>query len=169
MIRNRNIDPAAAIDGSKLAASSIPLSKLDETVLAETATIDVSAAELAALYTTAKAIVPAPGANKIIVVDEAYMRTLVAGDPPVGHVVAAGEDLVLRYENASGAITATCEATGFIDQTTAQLRKFRDAELAVAPLVNKALVLHLTAGNPDANGTMTAKIVVRYHIMPSNF
>jgi hypothetical protein len=181
MIRDRNIDPHANIAMSKIRAGTIPadwrvtnpsltpncvrLENMDEFLVAESAVVEISAAELSALYTTPKEIIAAPAFDGLaIIVDEAIMVTVAPEEGEVGHAVAEGEDLVLRYEDANGGIAATCEATGFIDQTTAQTRLFGSPGTAVTPLAKKAIVLHLTAGNPDANGTMSAKIKVRYHL-----
>lgn len=110
----------------------------------------VSSALLLALNATPQTVVAAPGAGKAVVVS-ALQLYKPAGVAYAG--IAAGEDLALRYTDASGAIVAECETTGFLDQTTAQMRFVYPVVAgatapigSVTPVANSPLVLHMLVG-----------------------
>lgn len=110
----------------------------------------VSSAEILALNATPKTLVAAPGANKILVFHGAvffldYNSAAYAG-------IAAGEDWTVKYTDASGAVVAYLETTGFLDLTADAYRLALPAGASAAvlpsvtPVANAALVLHqLTA------------------------
>lgn len=130
--------------------------------------VTVSSAELLALNATPKTLVAAvPNAALIFEGAVAYM--------PYNSVayngVAAGEDLSIKYTNGSGAEVAQCEATGFVDQTTNQLRYIRPqaaatGSSAITPVANAALVLHMLVGE-IATGNSVLKLRVYYRIVPA--
>lgn len=108
----------------------------------------ITSAQLLALNATPQTIVAAPGAGRYreflgaqILYD--YNSTAYAG-------IAAGEDLVFKYTDGSGAaVSQQIEATGFLDQTADEIRTAGKpgGDLAdVEPVVNAALVLHLLTG-----------------------
>lgn len=110
----------------------------------------VTSAQVLALHATPISIIAAQGAGKAIVPVQVKIYK------PAGTAyaaVAAGEDLVLKYTNASGAqCSAVIETTGFLDQTTAQTRvaSFLGSTGSTAgdvtPVANAAVVLHLLVG-----------------------
>lgn len=110
----------------------------------------VTSAQLLALFATPQTIVPAQGAGVAVIPHR------VAIHKPAGTAyggIAAGEDLVLKYTNASGAqCSSVIETTGFLDQTTAQTRyagmpaSTGSTAGDVAPVANAAVVLHLLVG-----------------------
>lgn len=75
----------------------------------------ISAAEMLALHTTPKTLIAAPGAGKVVVLNRAvfFLDYNSAAFASVG----AGDDIEIRYTNASGVIAGTLETTGFLDQT----------------------------------------------------
>ena len=83
-------------------------------------TTRVTSAQLLALFATPQIVVPAAPAGF------AVMPLLTGIYKPAGTAyagIAAAEDLVLKYTNASGAqVSGVVETTGFLDQTTAQIR-----------------------------------------------
>ncbi len=113
-------------------------------------TVTVTSAQLLALNATPKTIVAAPGAGLAII------PTRVAIYKPAGTAyaaIAAGEDLVLKYTNGSGAqCSSVIETTGFLDQATAQTRvahapgSMTTVAGDYAPVANAAVVLHLLSG-----------------------
>jgi hypothetical protein len=110
----------------------------------------ITSAQLLALNATPITVLAAPGAGLANVID----RVVVYKPAGTAYAaVAAGEDLVLKYTNASGAqVSSVIETTGFLDQATAQTRA------ATAPsstgstagdhvvTANAAIVAHLLVG-----------------------
>lgn len=135
----------------------------------------ISSAQLLALNATPITVIPAPGAGYYIKVNS-WTIIKPAGTAYAG--IAAGEDLVLKYTDASGAIAATgIDTTGFLDQTTAQTRAANalSGNGAAAstpgdyvPVANAAIVVHLLVGE-ITTGTSPLYIMVDYDVVPSDF
>lgn len=127
----------------------------------------VSSAELLALNATPKTLVPAPGANFGLVFEGALIHK-PAGTAYAG--IAAGEDLSIKYTNGAGAELGQCEATGFLDQATAQTRHMRPHTAASGasektPVANAVLVLHMLTGE-ITTGTSALHVRIWYRIVP---
>jgi hypothetical protein len=128
------------------------------------ATVTITSAELLALNATPKTLIAAAGANLAIIPQLVLVRH--AGGTAYGGI-AAGEDLVLKYTNGSGtACSENIETTGFLDQTTAQIRAVRGA--ATTPVANAAVVAHLLTGE-ITTGNFDLIVRVWYDIVPTNF
>ena len=126
------------------------------------ARIRVTSAEILALNATPKVLAPAPGAGKFLVLTDASIALDATATAYAG--VASGEDLVIRYTNGSGTIVSTTlETTGFIDQTTDQVRTFKAIATDYTPAVNAPLVLHLLAGE-ITTGTGELIVNIEYAI-----
>ncbi len=126
----------------------------------------VTTAELLALFTTPIEIIPAPGAN-LAIVPTMWACRKIAGTAYAG--IAAGEDLQLKYTDASGAAaSALIEPTGFLDQTSAELRTAQGINASVEPVANAALVLHLLVGE-IITGDTDLEVLVRYKLLPTDF
>lgn len=128
----------------------------------------VSSAELLALNATPKTLVPAPGANLALIFEGATVHK-PAGTAYGG--IAAGEDLAVKYTNGAGAELGQGEATGFLDQTTAQLRHIRphtaaSAISSITPVANAALVLHMLVGE-ITTGDSPLHVRVFYRVVPA--
>lgn len=128
----------------------------------------VSSAELLALNATPKTLVPAPGASFALVFEGATIHK-PAGTAYGG--IAAGEDLSVKYTNGAGTEVAQCEATGFLDQATAQTRYVRPHNAAsaissISPTVNAPLVLHMLVGE-ITTGDSALHVRVHYRIVPA--
>ncbi len=129
----------------------------------------VSTSQILALNATPQTIIPAPGAGFATVIDWAiffydYNSVAYAG-------IAAGEDFALRYTNGSGTILASCEATGFIDQTSDQTRivyPYRAASGVsdVTPTANAVVVLHMLTSEV-ITGNSPLIVRVGYRILPT--
>lgn len=128
----------------------------------ETEVITITSAQLLALFGTPQTIVAAPGAGIAIVPVSA--RLFLDFNSAAYDGIAAGEDLVLRYTDASGAIAQTIEATGFLDAAADAHRIAINSGLFV-PTANAALVLHMATGN-IATGNSPLKIQLRYKRVP---
>lgn len=126
-----------------------------------TADITITTAQLLALNATPQSLIPAPGAGFIVV---PKMATLFLDYNSAAYDgIAAGEDLVIRYTNGSGAAIGTVEATGFLDQTTDQTRLIQFA-FNGTPAANAAVVLHMSTGE-IATGNSPLKIKLHYDII----
>lgn len=137
--------------GGLLSADDHP-QYLNETRLADllggelkATTVTVTAAQMKALNATPIQLLAAPGAGKALILVGAelwldYESAAYAG-------IAAGEDLAIKYTDASGATLATIEATGFLDATADAFRyAYPVTTAAVTPVANAAIVLHLLTG-----------------------
>jgi hypothetical protein len=123
----------------------------DQEVIERSICKEVTSAQVLALFATPIEIIPAPGAGRCVI-PRKWMVYKPAGTAYAG--IAATEDLVLKYTNASGVqVASPIEATGFLDQATAQtawagMKGSADnatpaSALAVA---NAAVVLHMLVG-----------------------
>lgn len=122
----------------------------------------ITTAQVLALFATPIEVIAAPGAGL------AVMPLRMQLFKPAGTAyaaVAAGEDLVLKYTNAAGAqCSGVVEATGFLDQATAQTRYVGMPGASgatagdVTPVANAAVVLHLLTGEVT---TGTSALIVR--------
>lgn len=132
----------------------------------------VSSAQVLALFATPITVLPAPPAGHVYLIRRWAVRK-PAGTAYAG--VAAGEDLVLKYTDASGVLAAPAlETTGFLDQTTEQFRSvFNGAAQTSTPegIVNvaaAAVVLHLLTGE-ITTGDSPLHIGVWYDVMETGF
>lgn len=124
--------------------------------------VTLTSAQLLALYTTPIDAIAAPPAGIALVPLAATLFLDYGGTAYDG--IAAGEDLVLRYTDGSGAIAATVEATGFLDASADAHRHVTFAALATLTPAAK-LVWHMTTGN-IATGNSPLKTRVRYRLVP---
>lgn len=121
-----------------------------QVLLGKYATAQVTTAQVLALFATPIEVVAAPAAGLAIV------PRLVVIHKPAGTAyagIAAGEDLVLKYTDASGAqCSSVIETTGFLDSTAVQTRYagMPGASGATAgdvtPVAAAAVMLHLLVG-----------------------
>jgi hypothetical protein len=121
-----------------------------QSLVGESVVKRITSAQVLALFATPQTILAAQGAGVAII----PLRVAIykpAGTAYAG--VAVGEDLVLKYTNAAGAqCSSAIEATGFLDQATAQTRMagMPGATGATAgdyaPVANAPVVLHLLTG-----------------------
>jgi len=132
-------------------------------------TVKLTAAQLLALNATPVTLVAAPGAGKVLVFERALLYLAYNSAAYAG--IAGNEDLAIRYTGAAGLQLAQCEVTGFLDQTTSQLRHvapFRAASGAsdITPVANSPLVLHMLNGEIT---TGNSPLLVRtfYRILPA--
>jgi hypothetical protein len=121
--------------------------------------LTITSAQLLTLNATPVTLLPAPGAGR------AYIIESVDAHKPAGTAyggIAAGEDLALKYTNASGAQCAVIETTGFLDQTTAQTRSVNRPVTDITPVANAAIVAHMLVGEITTGNTpLNLRIVYR--------
>lgn len=104
----------------------------------------ITSAQMLALNASPITVVPAPGAGKAnipvgISLFLDFATTAYAG-------IAAGEDLSLKYTDASGQEQIQVEATGFLDAGADAHRYKVQNDALKTPVANAALVLHMLVG-----------------------
>lgn len=132
----------------------------------------ITSAQLLALNATPISIVTAPGAGLAIV---PYLVTVRIDAGTAYGGIAAGEDLVLKYTDGSGGqCSSVIETTGFLDQTTAQVRyagmpgSTGSTAGSVVPVANAAVVMHLLSGE-ITTGNSPLYVKVWYYVVPTVF
>jgi hypothetical protein len=80
--------------------------------------------------------------------------------------IAAGENFVVKYTDASGATLITVESDGFLDASADALRYADAANTLITPVENAALVAHILTGN-IATGDSPLKVRTFYRVVPS--
>lgn len=141
-------------------------------VLGHSVTVTVTSAQLLALNATPQPILAAQGTGFAILPKRVAIRH-AAGTAYAG--IAAGEDLVLKYTNGSGAqCSSVIETTGFLDQTTAQIRVAHAPASTgstagdYAPVANAAVVLHLLSGE-ITTGDFDLIVKLWYDVLDTSF
>jgi hypothetical protein len=126
------------------------------------AKVVVSSAQVLSLNASPVTLVSAPGSGKMLVFDEAVVHK-PAGTAYAG--IEAGDDLAIKYSNASGAqVNTTLEVTGFMDQTTAQTRITRPIATEYTPAENAPLVLHML-NSEITTGDSPLYVTISYHVV----
>ncbi len=149
-------------------------SKLDAMELGPTVVsqIDVTipTAAVLTLNATPVQIVPAPGAGFCVIFEGAVLSMKYNSIAYNG--VAAGEDLVFSYTNGAGVKVALVESTGFVDQTTNQMRYARPygalitTDSSMIPTAGAALMLSNLSGE-WATGNSDLKVRCFFRIVPA--
>ncbi len=123
----------------------------------------LTSAEILALNATPITVIAAPGNGFAIIVKKAIARH-AAG---TAYTTGAGEDITLKYTNASGAQVITAfDSDGFLDAATAQIRS--SLGIGGTPVNNAAIVAHLLVGEV-ADGDFDVELFVEYDIIPTDF
>jgi len=157
--------PGAIAEVSGAAGDIIPVHVIAGQVIATdtgitTVDVTVTTGQVLALNAVPKQLVAAPGAGKAIIVED--LQFMLDYNSAAYDGVAAGEDLEVRYTDGAGALVATIETTGFIDQAADQYRHARPTTAAaLTPVANAALVLRLATAE-IATGNSPLKVRVRY-------
>jgi hypothetical protein len=130
--------------------------------------VTITTAQLKALNATPQTILAAPGANLANVIDS-IVAYKAAGTAYAG--IAGGEDLSVKYTDASGLEVLEIETTGFLDQTTAQTRYASSFAAAsgissITPVANAAMVMMLLSGE-ITTGDSDLKLRVYYRTVPT--
>lgn len=125
------------------------------------AEVSLTPAQVLALNATPIQVIAAPGNGALFIDIKAWHLSKGAGTAYAG--IDAAEDMVLRYTDASGAIAATAEMTGFADQATSVCCK--GAINACFPAVNAAVVVHMLNGE-ITTGNSLIRLRVEYQLLP---
>jgi len=150
---------------------------LSETILTNQATqlstginvtsVNLTSAEVKALRATPKALIAAPGAGKIVVVESVTLQLNYGG---TNAFTESADNLVVQYNDSGADITAAIETTGFIDQTADMVAIVYPATIAAMAAatvgVNEAVELFNTgdgeiAGNAANNNTLNVTVAYR--------
>lgn len=123
--------------------------------------VTLTTAQVKALYATPITVLAAPGAGKAhiilgVVAHLDYNSAAYDG-------IAGGEDLTLKYTDANGTALVKFETTGFLDQTSDQVRyatptQYGDTNLT--PIANAPVVAHMLTGE-IATGDSPVKLRIR--------
>lgn len=130
--------------------------------------VTIATAAVLTLNATPVALVPAPGANKAIVLVGVLLW--IDFNSAAYDGIAAGEDLLVSYTNGAGQEVARQEATGFMDAVADEIRWLPAQEAALAavsditPVPNAALVLSMLVGE-IATGDSPLKARVLYRVI----
>jgi hypothetical protein len=142
----------------------------DEATLAvRKATGTITTAQVLALNATPIELVPAPGAGYYVEVVNVHLW--LDYNSAAYNGVAAGEDIAIKYDDASGTIIASVETTGFIDQTNDEHRVLAPTGTALhasIPEGNQPIVIHLLAGEV-ATGNSPIKFEILYRVRSLEF
>lgn len=145
-----------------LAGASMAISGVEPVQFVD---VSISSAELLALNTTPKEIVPAPGVGLTIVPQGPIVAILTLDFATTAYDgIAAGEDLSFKYDDETGTELYQVEATGFLDDTADQTVIVPQAALTT-PEEDVPVVLHMLTGN-IATGDSPLLVRFYYRIMP---
>ena len=145
---------------SVVAAGIAQYNTTNDLLAEKVAEVTISSAQVLALNATPISVLAAPGAGFANIVKR-VTATKAAGTAYAG--IAVGEDIAIRYTNASGSIGATIEATGFLDSTS--LTVSHGAGSSCLPVENAALVAHMTTGEVTT-GNSDVKLRIVYETVP---
>ena len=132
------------------------------TSLVQYAGVEISSAEILALFTTAKELVAAPAAGNFL---EFISLQLAYDYGTAVYTIGTATNFQVQYTNIAGVAVSTTQAvTGMIDQATDQIRSLDKLEASVTPAVAAALVLTIAVANPtNGDGVIHAKVAYRVH------
>lgn len=124
-------------------------------------TTKIAHAAILTLRATPVTLVPAPGAGKAINVKAVHL----VFDVTTTAYTESADNLAVEY--SGGADILTIETTGFLDQTTDQVRTVSPAEALFTPVANEAVQLF---NNGDGefgagNAANTLSVTVEYDVI----
>ena len=138
---------------------------LDEDVVRVT-TVSLSSADILGLYTTPKQLIAAPGAGKVIVVDEIVFSYTYGSS---AYVSAGGRHVYFCYSgttlNIFGTSTSSFVNTSDMTGSVSFIRKYGYITAAPVLLDNTALNILIPNGENYTTGNGTAKVFIKYRII----
>lgn len=153
---------------AKLAAQATTHPKLDEQV-EQFVDVTLSTAEILALNATPIEVVAAPGSTKVLVFTGALVFYDFNANAYGG--IAAGENLAIRYTDASGLIVGELETVGFLDLTADAQRwinpiRASSGVSSIVSVANAKLVANILVGE-IITGDSPLLLRVFYRVLPS--
>lgn len=158
-IKFRSVVLIPKVQTAQVADDAVTSPKLDESTV-QYAAVEISSAEILALFTTPKTLVATPGVGKVL---EFISLQLALDFNTVAYTTIGCGNLQVNYTNAGGAAASVVQAAiGFINGGADDLRLLDKLELSITPVANAPLVLSLAGANPAAgNSTIHAKVAYR--------
>jgi len=123
----------------------------------QTKIVNISSSDLLNLHTTPKQLVPAQGANSIVVVDSVIMSL------DAGTQYAGGTDINVNYESSSTALVSAFTSVQSATDVTSLCVK-NNTTLNITSGLNKSVQLK-NNGSAFTTGTGTLKVTVNYQVV----
>lgn len=122
-------------------------------------TVEISSALILACYTTPLTLVAAPGANRFL---EFVSLTLAYDYGATAYTKGSMGSWRVRYHGSGTNRSHSVSPSGFIDQSSDQVRITFPSDEDYTPSLNTALDLVCTAANPTAgDGVIHAQVIYR--------
>ena len=135
----------------------------------QSATIDLTNAQVLALWSTPVTVVAAPGSGKSVDVVGATLAFKYTG----AYTSVSGNNLRLYYTSrqANNAASASITSLGFLDATANTIIRVAGVPDNTNPTVNTAVVIQNVNGVAFAGGNAanSVRVVVNYRIVNTNF
>lgn len=148
-----------ALNASNLSSGEIPTARLAEDV-ARTTSVTVVTGSVLTLNTTPVELVAAPGAGKVILIEE------ITGKLVFNSVAYTGSNaLEFRYTNGSGAKVTADLSSAFLNSASGtNYATVKSVVTAVTPVANAPVVVFVPSANPGA-GNSPLVFKVKYRIV----
>ncbi len=153
------VTATTALDATLLTTGFVPTVRLSEDV-ARTASVTVTTASVLTLNGTPVALVAAPGAGKVILVDEITCKLVF------NSVAYTGSNaLELRYSNGSGAKVTADLSSAFLNSASGtNYATVKSVVTQLTPVANAAVVVFVPSANPGA-GNSDLVFQIKYRIV----
>jgi hypothetical protein len=151
------VTATTALDASLLSTGTVPTPRLSEDV-ARTASVTVTTAQVLALNTTPIALVAAPGAGKIVLIEEITCKLVFNSIAYTG-----SNALEFRYTDGSGAKVTADMPSAFLNSASGtNYQTVKSVVTTLTPVANAAVVVFVPTANPGAgNSDLAFKIKYR--------
>jgi len=133
-----------------------------DTEVIKSIAVDLTSAQLLALYTTPITIISAPNSDEVIQFVDAQIVYKYATS---AYTIGSATNLQFKYTDGSGtACSATASVTGLLDQSANEIRFVPQTTSAYEPASAAAIVLTLAGANVTGGaGTLTVKVNYRVY------